>query len=56
MCTTSLIGYGGLNRFGLHRLMCLNPWPIGSGTIRKYGLVGVEMDFLEEVCHSIGRL
>jgi hypothetical protein len=23
-----------------HRLMCLNAWPIGSGTIRRYGLVG----------------
>jgi len=26
---------GGLKRFGPHRLMCLNAWPIGSGTIRR---------------------
>ena len=31
---------GGLNRFGLHRLMCLNAWPKGNGTIRRCGLVG----------------
>ena len=30
---------GGLNRNG-HRLMCLNAGPIGSGTIRKCGLIG----------------
>ena len=29
----------GLNRNGPHRL-CLDAWPIASGTIRKYGLVG----------------
>ena len=29
---------GGLNRFGPHRLMCLNAWPTGSGTIRRCGL------------------
>ena len=23
-----------------HRLMCLNPWPTGSDTIRRCGLVG----------------
>lgn len=32
---------GGLNRFGPHRLMCLNAWPTGSGTIRRCVLVGV---------------
>ena len=32
--------YGGLNRYGPHRLMCLNAWPIGSGTNRRCGLVG----------------
>jgi len=31
--------YGGLNRSGPQRLMCLNAWPIGSGTIRRCGLV-----------------
>ena len=31
---------GGLNRFCPYRLMCLNAWPIGSGTIRRCGLVG----------------
>ena len=43
---------GGLNRFGSHRLMCLNAWPTGSDTIRKRGLVGVGVVLLEEVCHS----
>jgi hypothetical protein len=33
--------WGGLNRNGPHRLMCLNAWPIGSGIIRMCGLVGV---------------
>ena len=28
----------GLNRSGPRRLMCLNAWPIGSGTIRRCGL------------------
>jgi hypothetical protein len=31
----------GLNKNGPHRLMSLNVWPIGSGTIRLYGLVGI---------------
>ena len=30
---------GGLNRYGPHRLMCANAWPIGSGSIRRCGLV-----------------
>ena len=29
-----------LNRYSPQRLMCLNAWPIGSDTIRRYGLVG----------------
>jgi hypothetical protein len=33
-------GCGGLNKNVPHRLMCLNAWPIGSGTIRRCGLVG----------------
>ena len=47
---------GGLNRNGLHKLMCLNVWPIGSGTIRRCSLVGVGMTLLEEVCHCGGGL
>jgi hypothetical protein len=31
--------------------MCLNAWPIGSGTIRRCGLIGVGMVLLEEVYH-----
>jgi hypothetical protein len=31
---------GGLNRNGLHRLIDLNAWSLGCGTIRKCGLVG----------------
>jgi hypothetical protein len=42
---------GGMNRFGLHRLMCLNAWPTGSGSVRKYGLVRVGVTLLEEVHH-----
>jgi hypothetical protein len=34
---------GGLNRFGPHRLMCLNAWPTGSSTIRRCGLVGISV-------------
>jgi hypothetical protein len=41
----------GLNRFGPHRFMGLNACPIGSGTIRRCGLVSVGMALLEEVCH-----
>jgi hypothetical protein len=29
----------GLNRFGPHRLMCLNVWPTGSDIVRSCGLV-----------------
>ena len=28
----------------------------GNGTIRRYGLVGVGVVLLEEVCHCEGRL
>jgi hypothetical protein len=31
---------GGLNRFDLYRFMCLNAWPMGSGIIRRCGIVG----------------
>lgn len=42
---------GGLNRSGLHRLMCMNAWPTESGTIKRYGLMGVPVALLVEVCH-----
>ena len=42
--TFSFAGCGGLNKNGPRRL-------IGSNTIRRYGLVGVGMAVLEEVCH-----
>ena len=31
---------GDLNKYGRHRLMRLNAWPIGSDTIRMYDPVG----------------
>ena len=43
---------GGLNRYGPHRLMCLNAWSIEHGSIRRCGLffeVGVAL--MEELCH-----
>jgi hypothetical protein len=46
----------GLNRFGPHGFICLNAWPIGSGTIRRKVLVRVGVVLLEEVCHCWGRL
>jgi hypothetical protein len=42
---------GGLNRYGPHRLLYLDAWPIGSGTIRRCGLVGVGVTLFDEVCH-----
>ena len=42
---------GGVNRNGHHGLPCLNAWPIGSGTIRRCGLVGQSVALLEEGCH-----
>ena len=41
----------GLKRFGAHRFMCLNGWPMGNGMIRKYSLVGVGVALFEEVCY-----
>ena len=35
---------------------CVSGWPIGSGTIRRCGLVGVGVSLLEEVYHCEGRL
>ena len=42
---------GPLNRYGPHRLMGLNVWPIESGTIWRCDLGGVDVTLLEEVCH-----
>ena len=36
--------------------LCWNAWPKGSDIIRRYGLVGVGVVLLEEVCHGGGRL
>ena len=41
----------GLNRFGPHRLMCLNAWPIKSDTNRGCGLIGEGVALEEKVCH-----
>ena len=46
----------GLNRHDPHKLMCSNAWLVGSGTIRRCGLVGVGVPLLEEICHCGGRL
>lgn len=36
---------------GPHRLIDLNAWSPGNGTIRRSGLVGVAVALLAEVCH-----
>jgi hypothetical protein len=36
--------HGGVNKYGSHRA-------IKSGSVLRYGLVGVDMALLEEVCH-----
>ena len=43
--------WNGLNRFGPHKLMCLKAWPTESDTIRRCGLVEVDVALWEEVCH-----
>lgn len=47
---------GGMNRIGPHKLMCLNVWSIGSGTIRRCSLAGIGMALLEEVWHCGGGI
>lgn len=47
----SVAHYGGLNRDGSYRLMCLNIWSIGSSIIERCGLAGIDVALLEEVCH-----
>ena len=42
---------GDLNINGHHRLICLDPWSRESGTLSEYGIVGVIVTLLEEVCH-----
>lgn len=41
---------GGLNRNDPHKFVCLNIWPIWNDPIRMYGLAGVDVTSLEEVC------
>lgn len=47
-------GCSGLNRFGPNRLLSLNAWLLGIGTIRRCGLMGVAL--WEEVCYCRGGL
>jgi hypothetical protein len=47
----SLWGLRCLNRFGPHRLMCLNAWPTRSGELVRVGVA-----LLEEMCHYGGSL
>ena len=47
---------GGLYRYGCCRVVCLNAWLIGNGTIKRYGLVRVGVVSLEEVCLCGGGL
>ena len=42
---------GGLNRNSPQRLMCLNAWLIGNGTIRRCSFVGISLDLL---CVTVG--
>lgn len=41
-----------LNRFGPHRIMCLNVWPKMNGNIRRCGLVRIDVALAEDVCVS----
>jgi hypothetical protein len=43
-------------RYGPHRFMCLNVWPIHSAPFKGCGLIGGGVALLEEVCHCVGRL
>ena len=46
---------GGLNKYGPHRLRCLNAWPIRSGAIRMCGCVVVGVALLELMWLCWGR-
>lgn len=39
---------GGLEVIESHK-------PIGRGTVSRFGFVGIDVVFLEEVCHGEGR-
>ena len=39
----------GLNRFGSHKLICLNVCPMENDTIRRYVLVRIGVALLEEI-------
>ena len=41
--------------YDTHGLICLNAWPIGSGTTRRCGLVGEGVALLEEVLRHCGE-
>jgi hypothetical protein len=51
-----LVPCGGFNGYSPHRLMCLDAWPMGSGSIKRCGLVGVGVALLGELCHYGGGL
>jgi hypothetical protein len=55
LCMYVCVWCSTLNRYGPHRFMCWDAWPISFGTIRRYGLVGVGMALLEKVCHCGGH-
>ena len=42
-----IIVCAGVNRYGPHRLLGLNAWPVGRDTTRRCGLVGVSVALLE---------
>jgi hypothetical protein len=39
------------NRYGPHRLMCLNAWPMENGTIRRGDLIGGVVTLSEKMCY-----
>ena len=43
-----------MNSHGSHILIYLNAWPIGIGTIRRCGLVGVDVALLGKMCYCEG--
>jgi len=46
-----MLSCGGLNRYGLHRPMCLNVCPTRCNTIKRCDLTEVCVVLLEEVCY-----
>lgn len=49
----SVPSFGGLNRYGSHRLRCLNTLLIESGNIKRFSFVGLYVGLLEQVCHFV---